>query len=80
MYLCLDCGQLFEKPEKYTEYHGLDHPPYEVLSGCPACGGAYVETFQCDACLEYITDDYVHTADGRIYCENCYSINNVEDI
>lgn len=80
MYLCLDCGQLFEHPRRYAENYGVDDLPCEVIYGCPNCSGAYVETFKCDACFEYITYDYVHTADGRIYCENCYSINNVEDL
>lgn len=79
MYLCLDCGSLFSDTRKYIEKHGLDCPPYEETIGCPSCGGAYVETVTCSSCDNYITGDYVETADGNVYCEDCYTIRNVED-
>ena len=30
MYICLDCGRIFEIPRKHIETHGLDSPPYEM--------------------------------------------------
>ena len=59
MYICLDCGYLFEEPKHYTETHGLDTPPYEQLIGCPKCSGAFVETYRCDCCGEWIIDKYI---------------------
>ena len=42
-YKCLDCGEVFEEPRKYTERHGFADGLYEHWEGCPECGGAYVE-------------------------------------
>lgn len=80
MYLCLDCNSVFSCPKKIVEKHGLDYPPYEEFYGCPKCGGTYVGTIECDSCGNYVTNDYIETIDGSIYCENCYSIKNVEDL
>lgn len=78
MYICLDCEEIFDDPKYCVEKHGLDSPPYETWNGCPHCGGwDYVEAIKCDICGNYITDDYVETIDGNIYCENCYSIKNI---
>ena len=80
MFLCLECGKLFEEPEKYEDSHGLDYPPYETWYGCPSCAGGYVETFQCDVCGDYITGKYIKTADDDIICEECYVVKDVEDL
>lgn len=79
MYICLDCEALFTVPEKYTETHGLDCPPYEEYSGCPNCGGTYAETFKCDRCGKYIAGDYVEVACGNLYCEDCYTLRSIGD-
>lgn len=73
MYICLDCYKLFEIPKKYTETHGLDEPPYEKFTGCPYCGGTYVEAKKCDICNSYITNEYIVTKNGNTYCEDCYN-------
>lgn len=80
MYVCLDCGCLFDDPEAYTESHGLDSLPYETYSGCPKCAGAYVETVECDCCGEWITGEYVELDNGTVACYNCYIIKNIEDM
>lgn len=80
MYVCLDCGELFEYPMKIVEKHGLDSPPYEEFYGCPECGGTYVETMQCYSCGNYITGDYIETLEGDYYCENCFEVKNIEDL
>lgn len=79
MYICLDCGELFEEPCKYVETHGLDSPPYEKYMGCPHCGGAYVETIQCDICGEWISGEYVKLDNDMVVCDNCYVVKCVED-
>ena len=76
MFICLDCGCIFEEPTKYIDTHGLDYPPYEEYSGCPSCGGAYTEAPRCDGCGEYITDTYVEIGDER-YCEDCFIIRKL---
>ena len=77
MYLCVECGSTFEIPKSYTETHGLEYG-YEHFSGCPYCGGAYVETYLCDGCGEYITtDSYVQIGDDK-YCEDCFTIRYLD--
>ena len=73
---------IMERPDVIMldiETHGLDTPPYEHFTVCPHCGGAFVEAHRCDCCGEFITADYVVVQDGRRYCEECYSIRNIED-
>ena len=71
MFVCLECGNIFETPKHWEETHGLDCGPYEKWSGCNICGGAYTEAYQCDCCVKWINDDYI-IADGNRYCQNCY--------
>jgi hypothetical protein len=80
MYICLECGCLFEEPKCYYEKHGLDCPPYEEWLGSPCCRGDYVEAYRCDYCGEYInTDTYVEVGNKK-YCEECFTIKNLEDL
>lgn len=79
MYICKDCGTIFEYPREYRDTHGLDNPPYEEYSGCPECGGAYTETFKCCECGEYVYGEYVELKNGEIYCADCYSMYDVMD-
>lgn len=80
MYLCLECGGLFEEPKKYIETHGLDTPPYEEWYGCPYCDGDYVTTEQCGLCGDWIAGQYVELKDGSFICEDCYLIKDIEDM
>ena len=70
MFVCLECGRLFEEPAVWEEKHGLDYGPYELWSGCPLCHGGYTETYRCDCCDEFITGDYIMVDDKR-YCSDC---------
>lgn len=73
-YVCLECGHTFDTPKKWTERHGLETPPYEELTGCPACGGAYIELRRCAACNNPITGEYVHIPSlDSDFCEDCYT-------
>ena len=71
MYICLECGLIFDDPVKWEETHGLDCGPYEKWSGCPKCRGSYAETYRCDRCGEWIEGSYIKIDDNR-YCEYCY--------
>ena len=71
MFVCIECGRVFEVPNKWTEHHGLDTEPYEHWFGCPTCGGAYTEAYECNCCGEWITDNYIKTDNGARYCSNC---------
>lgn len=77
MFICLECGSLFDKPMYYRESHGFDTPPYEEFEACPACGGAFAETYECDSCGEWITGDYAELNDGSRHCEECHCIKTI---
>lgn len=79
LFVCVECGYVFQYPERFVEKHGLDTPPYEQFTGCPKCGGAYVKSKPCDCCGEVITNDYVKTEDGCYYCDDCYTLRNVSE-
>lgn len=77
MFLCLDCGDLFSTPKSYSDSHGLDYGA-ERWNGCPYCSGAYVSTFECSECGEFITGKYVRIGDFK-YCDKCFDVNDIED-
>lgn len=79
MYLCLDCGGLFEKPYEYKEQHGFDSPPHETVSCCPYCKGDYVKTYQCDSCGGWIENNTYYEVDKNKYCEQCCTKLNLGD-
>lgn len=78
-FICLDCEHIFEEPERFTDTHGLDTPPYEEYDGCPECGGAYTRTYECSCCGKYITGNYVKVDDNERYCEECYRVHELGD-
>lgn len=75
MYICLDCGCIFES-HKQCESELREHfgfPCREKWLGCPNCESwSTVETFRCKICNQYITDDYYEVGDIKI-CEDCCS-------
>ena len=70
MLICLECGKVFDYDEiaRWEETHGLDTPPYEKMSGCPRCYGAYDEAYECENCGKYFTKDEL---DENHLCEDC---------
>ena len=79
MWVCVECGELFEEPEHYVEKHNLDSPPYEEWDGCPECAGTFVEAFRCDCCDEFITGDYFEIENGKKYCQECCRSYELKD-
>ena len=79
MWICVNCGRLFEEPFHWQEDHGLDYPPYEEHCGSPCCYDNYIEARECSCCGEYITDRYVKTYDDKRYCENCYIVMDLDE-
>ena len=73
MFICFDCGQIFEMPEQWQETHGFNRSPYEHFNGCPSCGGAYTKTYRCDCCDEWINGEYIKTEHDKRFCRDCYS-------
>ena len=79
LFVCIECGNVFEDPKYWRETHSLDTPPYEEWSGCPKCHGAYTEAHKCDCCDEWIDDTYIKTDDDKRYCLNCYQVMDLGD-
>ena len=81
MFVCLHCGKIFEEPESYVENRGecFGFPSFETWSGSPCCAGGYTEAHRCDCCGEWITDRYVKINDSERYCEDCFSIKELDD-
>ena len=79
MFVCINCGHLFDEPDYWEERHGLDYGPFEQWSGCPNCGEAYVEAHRCDCCDEYIDGPYIKLESGERICENCYTKHELGD-
>lgn len=76
MYICCDCGHVFETPKHCSE----DRTPggsfeggsfIEHWEGCPLCEGAFEEAVECDGCGEFTySSSLTSTKDGE-YCESC---------
>ena len=56
MYICLECGSVFDEPYVIYETHTeLDEQPKETFYVCPHCKEpAYEETENCILCDKYI--------------------------
>ncbi len=78
MFVCEECGHIFEDTKHYVEKHNLDYGPYEEWDGCPICSGNYVEAHKCDCCDEWIVEAYVKVEDQR-YCQECYQVYGIGD-
>lgn len=73
MFICLNCQNLFEEPLLWYEPHG------ERYAGCPFCkSGDFTETWRCDDCGLYITDEYIELNSGKKYCPNCTYKNKLK--
>jgi RecJ-like exonuclease len=68
LFICEDCGFVFQQPYNYRENYGLFGSPFERLSVCPACGGTFAEAKVCELCGGYFTD----TEDTGV-CPKCLS-------
>ena len=58
MYICNNCGEVFETPDTYKEHH-----PYGMTTAseewavCPSCGdNDFSEAKQCMLCGEYVAE------------------------
>lgn len=45
MFICDCCGRVFEEPVEIEDSRGecFGFPSYELMLGCPYCGGSYQE-------------------------------------
>lgn len=73
IFICLECGHIFDEPKICTEKHGLDSPPYETYSACPYCEGTFTKAHECDSCGEWIVGSYIKLNSGERICEDCHT-------
>ena len=69
MFICNDCGHVFEEPKEHREYHPYgDTYAYETFACCPNCGGSIDEAEECPECGEYFSsEDMCDTV-----CKSCF--------
>ena len=69
MFICLDCGHVFDEPDTWNEHHpyGEGHAA-EAWCGCPRCGGSFEEAKRCSRCDNYFSRDELE--DGM--CNECH--------
>lgn len=79
MYICLECGEVFEHPKEYKEYY-----VNEVINGtnsytyyaCPRCEGAYEEAVECEECGDFVPKSEInYVLQGEKFirmCNKCY--------
>lgn len=76
MYICCDCGHVFEEPKHYSE----DRTPggafeggsfIEHYDGCPLCAGAFEEAVECDGCGEYVSERVIEYNNDGAFCNSC---------
>lgn len=80
MFVCKECGETFTEAKRYVEKHVPgDYSCDECYTGCPYCGGAYVEAYICDCCGDYISGDFVVVDDQR-YCDSCFTLHNISEL
>jgi hypothetical protein len=71
VYICRECGVVFEEPSKYGEIHyELDDKAMEYFSCCPNCGDTFFEeAINCICCgYEFLEDDLI----GNLICKDCF--------
>lgn len=78
MYICVDCRAVFDEYDvsRWTEHVGefWGDSAYEDRSGCPYCGGDYVEAEMCEKCEEYFAEDELEYG----LCEECRKSEEAE--
>lgn len=77
MFLCNDCGEVFDEPHEATIYHSeVDYQCEEYYCVCPSCGeNDFDEVVQCEVCDDFIVknerEKYIAFSNGDNVCNNC---------
>lgn len=65
MYICDNCGNVFENPRTWREERSGDGWAYETMTSSPCCDDSYSEAVPCQCCGMNLIPD---TQD---YCKEC---------
>lgn len=85
-YYCTACHKTFTDPYISSDcYEHFGSLSYLTTNVCPHCHDElFIQLLRCDCCgrpIEYNYDDtYIETINGEIYCGDCYTIKNTDDI
>lgn len=79
MYICIDCGFIFEEPKYYESKENPNSALFSRWDGCPRCAGAYASLLKCSVCGENIIDDYIELANHEYVCSECYAKRRLGD-
>lgn len=72
MYICKNCGEVFDVPKKIFESHGFTDGTGEELFVCPNCEGDYEEAIECENCGAVVgISDVCLTDDDKQVCQSC---------
>ncbi len=85
MFICNDCGEIFDEPRQSIILHDeVDCQREEYYDTCPSCGENDIDVVvQCTVCNDYIAEykreDYVAFESGDVVCNEClhdYCVEN----
>lgn len=78
MFLCEECGELFEEPVQkvYSHHSEVEYNCNEFFSACPKCGSDnYFSAVKCCECRQEINEEldslYVRFDNGDLVCNDC---------
>lgn len=76
MFVCNDCGAVFEEPDKRQEtVWAWGRPEKYILIRCPECGGDdFSVGVKCAVCGEMVSSRYAERGDNGYVCEKCIEI------
>ena len=73
MYVCKECGNVFDRPFRITECLEFFGQPCVREEFCsPCCKASYEQSQPCAICGEVICGDYIEMANGERICDSCY--------
>ena len=80
MFICNECGFVFDEPKEFYETHGLSTPPYEKWLLCPNCDETdFSEAIECSRCGELMSEKFAKSDDSlQPLCDVCYEDLNYE--
>ena len=68
MYICENCGELYDELPIRKEYHGeLEGNWYETFAEC-SCGGNIEKAYECKVCGEWFSEDIILTEGVCDFC------------
>lgn len=81
MFLCKECGGLFETPKctvEHLEHFGCPCAREEYCSPC--CSADYIPAQACKICGDWICGEYIELVNGEMVCDSCYVRKDICDI